>query len=258
MELDRRKFLQLAGLALLALAAKPVLNMLTKHDLADASGGQIIVKNIKKRMAMVIDLKVCKAADGCVDCINACHLAHNVPEIGNRKEEIKWIWNVSYEQAFAKQPNIYVEESLRGRPVLILCNHCDNPPCVRVCPTQATFQREDGIVMMDYHRCIGCRYCMAACPFGARSFNWKDPRPYVKNFNMDYPTRTKGVVEKCNFCEERLLNGREPACAEACKNGAIVFGELTAGTKIYNLVSKNYSFRRKLELGTLPQVYYII
>ncbi len=112
-----------------------------------------------------------------------------------------------YEQAFPDQENKFATEPLQDRRVLVLCNHCDNPPCVRVCPTQATWRRDDGIVMMDYHRCIGCRYCMAACPYGSRSFNWRDPRPYIKDINDGYPTRTKGVVEKCNFCEERLATG---------------------------------------------------
>ena len=97
---------------------------------------------------------------------------------------------------------------------------------MRVCPTQATWKREDGIVMMDWHRCIGCRYCMAACPYGSRSFNWLDPRPYIHNPNPEFPTRTKGVVEKCNFCAERLGTGRPPACVEACPEKALVFGDL--------------------------------
>jgi molybdopterin-containing oxidoreductase family iron-sulfur binding subunit len=142
---------------------------------------------------------------------------------------------------------------------MVLCNHCDNPPCVRVCPTQATFKRpEDGIVMMDYHRCIGCRYCMAACPYGSRSFNWREPRQYVNDINMNYPTRTRGVVEKCNFCEERLAEGKLPACVEACKQGALTFGELKPGTEIQRLLSENFALTRKPELGTKPHVYYIL
>ena len=82
--------------------------------------------------------------------------------------------------------------------------------------------------MMDFHRCIGCRYCMAGCPYGSRSFNWKDPRPFIKKINLEFPTRTKGVVEKCNFCEERLVQGLLPACVEACKEKALVFGDLKA------------------------------
>jgi molybdopterin-containing oxidoreductase family iron-sulfur binding subunit len=227
----------------------------SKSDLARASDGNI---NGKKRLAMAIDLKGCTSREGCTDCVAACHRVHNVPDLGNKKEEIKWMWNVSYDQAFDEKENQFVKEALRERPVLLLCNHCENPPCVRVCPTQATFKREDGIVMMDYHRCIGCRYCMAACPFGARSFNFRDPRPYIKTIDPGYPTRTKGVVEKCNFCEERLFAGKQPACVEACKNGSIVFGEMAPGTDVYKVVSTNYAIRRKVDLGTQPQVYYII
>ena len=100
-------------------------------------------------------------------------------------------------------------------PFIVMCNHCENPPCVRACPTNATFKREsDGIVLMDFHRCIGCRFCMAACPFGARSFNYRDPRPFIKEVNTKFPTRMKGVVEKCNFCAERLAEGLLPAAAK--------------------------------------------
>jgi molybdopterin-containing oxidoreductase family iron-sulfur binding subunit len=129
---------------------------------------------------------------------------------------------------------------------------------VRVCPTKATYKRPDGIVMQDMHRCIGCRFCMAGCPFGARSFNFYDPRPYIKEMNMEYPTRTKGVVEKCTFCFERLAVGLKPACAEA-SNGAMVFGDLKdPKSEVRELLRTNYSIRRKPELGTLPSVFYIV
>jgi len=181
-----------------------------------------------------------------------------VPDIGSRKEEIKWVWKDSFANSFPEQENRLVESTLQGKSVLLLCNHCDNPPCVRVCPTQATWKRDDGIVMMDYHRCIGCRYCMAACPYGSRSFNWKDPRPYINEVDDSYPTRTKGVVEKCDFCEERLARGDIPACVEACKYKALIFGEMKPGTEVYKVISSNFTLRRKAELGTQPQIYYIL
>jgi Fe-S-cluster-containing dehydrogenase component len=148
-------------------------------------------------------------------------------------------------------------------PFLLLCNHCDNPPCVRVCPTQATFKREsDGIVMMDMHRCIGCRYCVVGCPDGSRSFNWRDPRPHIANIRQDFPTRTKGVVEKCNFCAERLAKGKEPACVEASRQegcNAIKFGDLLdPDSEVRRLLERNNTIRRKPELGTSPMVYYIV
>ncbi|HEX7504100.1 MAG TPA: 4Fe-4S dicluster domain-containing protein, partial [Syntrophales bacterium] len=147
----------------------------------------------------------------------------------------------------------------RARKLPVLCNHCDNPPCVRVCPTQATFKRADGIVMMDYHRCIGCRFCMAACPYGARSMNYRDPRPFIRKINNDYPTRTKGVVEKCTFCEERLRKGILPACVMACEEKALVFGDIDdPRSEIRRLLDKELPIRRRVELGTKPQAYYIL
>jgi molybdopterin-containing oxidoreductase family iron-sulfur binding subunit len=130
---------------------------------------------------------------------------------------------------------------------------------VRVCPTKATFKREeDGIVLMDMHRCIGCRFCMAACPFGARSFNFASPRDLVPDLRREYPTRMRGVVEKCNFCAERLAEGMLPACVEA-SNGALIFGDLDdPDSEIRHVLAHNFTIRRKPELGTNPSVFYIL
>jgi molybdopterin-containing oxidoreductase family iron-sulfur binding subunit len=207
---------------------------------------------------MAIDLNACTEKDGCKDCIDACHRIHNVPSFADVKRQIRWIWNSPYEELFPEQSAL-VRQELRGRQVLALCNHCENPPCVAVCPTKATFKREDGIVMMDYHRCIGCRYCMAACPYGARSFNWQDPRPHIQQIDVNYPTRTRGVVEKCNFCEERLARGLIPACVEACKEKGLFFGDLNdEGSNVRKLLSTRYAVRRKPELGTNPKVFYLV
>jgi molybdopterin-containing oxidoreductase family iron-sulfur binding subunit len=158
-------------------------------------------------------------------------------------------------------PMKFVNEKLEHTPLLVLCNHCENPPCVRACPTNATFKNPDnGIVMMDFHRCIGCRFCMAACPFGARSFNFRDPRPFINpaEQNKQFPTRTKGVVEKCSFCAERLAVGQLPACVEA-SDGKLVFGDLyDPESKVRELIKTNYTIRRKQALGTEPSVYYIV
>jgi molybdopterin-containing oxidoreductase family iron-sulfur binding subunit len=149
----------------------------------------------------------------------------------------------------------------------VLCNHCDNPPCVLVCPTQATWRREsDGIIMMDQHRCIGCRYCVAACPYGSRSFNFSTPfpRPLEKQqpTNPDYPTRTKGVVEKCNFCAERLAKGLAPKCVESCKKegaGALTFGDLNdPESEVRKILATTFTVRRKPDLGTNPQIFYVV
>jgi molybdopterin-containing oxidoreductase family iron-sulfur binding subunit len=148
---------------------------------------------------------------------------------------------------------------LLEQPVLVLCNHCDNPACVRVCPTKATFKRADGIVMMDWHRCIGCRYCVVGCPYGARSFNWRDPRPFIAEPSPEFPTRTRGVVEKCNFCDERLARGLLPACIGACKQKALVFGDLDrVDGELRRLLRAGRTLRRKPALGTNPKVFYIV
>jgi len=255
MEIDRRGFLKVAGMVGLvsaAIAVKPIYDVFKKAPLPGAIEDHVSTG----RWAMVIDPSLCE--DGCTDCIDACHRIHNVPDIGNPKHEIKWIWNETYEHAFPQQEHEFVVEGFKDKPVLVLCNHCDNPPCVPVCPTGATFRREDGIVMMDYHRCIGCRYCMAGCPYGARSFNWRDPRPFIEEIDLNYPTRTKGVVEKCNFCAERLRIGLLPACVEACRKGTLTFGDVhNPNSKVRQLLSQRYAIRRKPSLGTEPQVYYL-
>ena len=206
---------------------------------------------------MVVDPLKCQKAEGCRDCTQACHRVHNVPSIADPRHEVKWIWKAPSTSLSVRGRD--APDGLQGMPVLVLCNHCDNPPCVRVCPTKATWKRDDGIVMMDPHRCIGCRYCMAACPYGARSFNWEDPRPHIAARDPRYPTRTKGVVEKCTFCEERLASGQPPACVEACKEKALVFGDANdAASEVRRALGRQYTIRRRPELGTRPQVYYRI
>ncbi|HDL19557.1 MAG TPA: 4Fe-4S dicluster domain-containing protein [Bacteroidetes bacterium] len=257
MSVDRRKFLKLSGLSALALTGgKPAGLFAPAERRQNHSSGE--TQN-GKRWAMVVDLRKCVREKGCTKCIDACHDVHNVPKFDNTKDEIKWIWKENYENAFEAEGDEFVKEGLREMPVPLLCNHCDNPPCVRVCPTKATWKREDGIVMMDWHRCIGCRYCMAACPYGSRSFNWRDPRPFIKNIHEEFPTRMRGVVEKCTFCDERLARGQLPACVEACNAKALVFGDLEdPESEVRRLLHDNFSIRRKPALGTNPEVYYIV
>ena len=255
MSADRRVFLKTAGLTALSVAGGKALAQegLAKDWLA--SGGLSA-----KRWAMVIDVRKCREEEGCTECTKACHHVHNVPELDNPKHEVKWIWKEPFEHAFHEQEHQYTTDEVKHSLVPVLCNHCDNPPCVSVCPTQATWKREeDGIVMMDWHRCIGCRYCILACPYGSRSFNWKDPRSFIDDTQDDFPTRMKGVVEKCTFCEERLVKGQMPACVEACKEHALVFGDLEdPDSEVRQLLKSNYTIRRKPGLGTEPEVYYIV
>jgi Fe-S-cluster-containing dehydrogenase component len=218
-----------------------------------------------RQWGLVVDIQKCLREDVRQACIAACRRTHNIPTIPDPKRAIEWLRSVSYEAAFRDEAHPYTAASLQDQPVLVLCNHCTSPACVRVCPTQATWKRkQDGIVMMDMHRCIGCRYCLAACPYGARSFNWQDPRPFIKEIRPDYPTRTKGVVEKCNFCAERLRDGLEPACVVAAREvpggeGALTFGDLSdPNSSVRRLLREKNTVCRSPNLGTGPNVFYIV
>lgn len=255
MSIDRRTFLGVAGLSALAIAGKSSLVALAQGGRRETAADVPPVT----RWAMVIDPLKCLKDHGCTDCIAACDKVHNVPYFTEHTHEVKWIWKEPFDKAFPDQSSRYTQEVFKDNPVLVFCNHCNNPPCVRVCPTKATWRRQDGIVMMDWHRCIGCRYCVAACPYGSRSFNWLDPRPHIKELNLDFPTRTKGVVEKCNLCEERLAKGQQPACVVACPEKALVFGNLgDPKSEVRQQLQVRYSIRRKPELGTDPEIYYLV
>jgi Fe-S-cluster-containing dehydrogenase component len=142
------------------------------------------------------------------------------------------------------------------------CFQCANPPCVRVCPVGATWQEPDGITVVDYDWCIGCRYCMAACPYWARRFNWSAPEVPAAEVNPDQHylgnrARKKGVVEKCTFCIHRTRQGRLPACAEACPTGARVFGNLLdPDSEIRWVLANKRVFRLKEDLKTEPRFWY--
>ena len=260
MESSRRKFIKIAGISALGLGVKPIFNVFASSE---EHGRKSEIRKSKdaltaKQWGMVIDTRKLATAEDVEPIIDACNKIHNIPDHQNKNHEIKWIWEEEYEHAFPGKENKYLNERLEHLPFLVLCNQCEDPPCCRACPTKATFQREDGIVMMDFHRCIGCRFCMAACPYGSRSFNFRDPRPFIEEKNNEFPTRMKGVVEKCNFCAERLAVGKKPACVEA-SNGAIAFGDLgDPESEVRELLRKNYTIRRKQGLGTGPSVYYIV
>ncbi|MCJ8499096.1 sulfate reduction electron transfer complex DsrMKJOP subunit DsrO [Desulfatitalea alkaliphila] len=262
MESSRRRFMKMAGIAAVGLSAQPVIKAVAA---APTNGTHSLQKGPKaligSQWAMVIDTRRFKTERDVAPLIEACHKTHNVPHFSDRRHEIKWLWETHFHNAFPDIVNPHMSEEAEHRPYLVLCNHCENPPCVRACPTKATFKRQsDGIVVMDMHRCIGCRFCMAACPYGARSFNFRDPRQGLveKEMNPQYPTRMKGVVEKCNFCSERLSEGLMPACVEASK-GAIVFGDLRdPNSEVRRVLRENFTIRRKSGLGTEPCVYYIV
>ncbi|MFC1575317.1 sulfate reduction electron transfer complex DsrMKJOP subunit DsrO [Gemmatimonadota bacterium] len=265
---SRRAFLKESSAAALGLSWGG--SLLATACTGEAGGQGHGEASVEGQLAMVIDME--KAGNPAVRaaCREACNRAHNIPHLPDQDEEINWIWDEEYQHVFPDQVHDHTPEELRESPILVLCNQCTNPPCVRVCPTQATWKREsDGIVMMDMHRCIGCRYCMAACPYGSRSFNWRDPRPFVEtdsegNFLSDFPTRTRGVVEKCNFCAERVRDGLPPACVEAADQvpggeGALVFGDLSdPNSTVSRILEEGPTMARRVGLGTGPNVFYIV
>jgi molybdopterin-containing oxidoreductase family iron-sulfur binding subunit len=245
--MGRRQFLIFTGYGILSLF---ISNRVLEKLLNDF---QNVSKNATPKWGMIIDLKKFNAfsIEKKEEVINVCRLEHNIPLIGG-KDRVEWIWLMKFGDVFSRK------NFLESYDVPVLCNHCENPPCVKVCPTQATFKREDGIVQQDYHRCIGCRYCMAACPYGARSFNWRDPKPFIPVINPNFPVRTKGVVEKCNFCAERIETGELPACVEK-SDGSFIFGDLNnINSKINKILDSNYYIQRKEYLSTEPKVYYLI
>ena len=272
MSIDRRKFLKIAGITS-AGAAAGLPGKILAEEVCPDSVGDVEYEQFPRaehppgnvtRWAMVIDLSVCREYPGCNECITACHVTHNVPQYEERDEEIKWIWKENFDHAFPEAEHKYMTKEIHHCNTLLLCNHCDNPPCTRVCPTRATWKREkDGIVMMDWHRCIGCRYCVAACPYGSRSFNYREPREYFEERDIqpqaDFPTRTRGVVEKCTFCEARLARGEWPACVLACPHDAMVFGDLdNPEDPVRKVLETKFTIRRKPGLGTQPEIYYIV
>ena len=258
MENSRRSFLKIAGVSALGVGVTPALNLFA----SDSKTSEVKVSKAKdaltaKRWGMVIDsTKIDK--DIAHKMIEACNFEHNVPKLENERHKIQWIWEDGFEHVFPEKEDEFLADKFKDLPFMVLCNHCKEPACVRACPTQATFKREDGIVLMDFHRCIGCRFCIAACPYGSRSFNFRDPRPFIEKQNPDFPTRMKGVVEKCNFCAEKLAVGELPACVEASE-GAVAFGDLEdPASTVRELLRANYTIRRKQNLGTGPSVYYIV
>jgi len=182
-------------------------------------------KKTKRQYGMVIDVRKCI---GCHACTVACKSEFGVP-LGENRSWVEYTEKGTY-------PNV-------GRSFLPrLCNHCSEPPCVKVCPTNATYRREqDGIVVIDDGLCIGCKYCIHACPYNARFLN-----------------PVTGFADKCDFCIHRVSQGVEPACVNTCVGGARIFGDLSdPGSTVSQLIAKNRVTVLRREMGTLPNVYYI-
>ena len=201
------------------------------------------------RFGLAIDLSRCT---GCNTCVMACKMQNNVP--------MSLAWNrVVVEDCDFEVGAVGTYPNLTRSYLPIACQHCENPACLRVCPTGATYKDDKGRVEIDYDKCIGCRMCMAACPYNARVFNWEDPvrDPDFNYGDKDVPVRPKGVVEKCTLCKERTDRGDEPMCVACCPTRARVFGDLDDPS---SEISKHLAGKKPTQLlaekGTEPQVYY--
>ena len=211
--------------------------------------------------AMALNLTRCV---GCRKCVHACVAENNQ----SRDPEIQYIRVIKMPQGtmdMEKGDHDYDVEQVPEEGSFYLpvqCQQCENPPCVKVCPVQATWQEPDGIVVIDYNWCIGCRYCEAACPYWARRFNFAKPSIPKERLNPDMAylsnrPRQKGVMEKCTFCLQRTRQGKYPACLEVCPTGARVFGNiLDEDSPIAYILKNKRVFVLKEELGTMPRFYY--
>jgi len=215
-----------------------------------------------RKFVMVIDLARCKNAKQCQESCNKNHF-------------------ISGDNAWLK---IYkMQDNPESSPYWMpsLCQHCDKPPCVKVCPVDATFKRRDGIVLIDNERCIGCRFCMAACPYSVRVFNWSEPNQGEITMSMDGmemdmdeheytpdyagAPSVKGTVDKCDFCPHMIAEEKLPHCVSACPNGVYFFGDLYEDTvtngnetfQLSKLLKDNAAYRLMEDLGTAPSVYYL-
>ncbi|MEN8115601.1 MAG: 4Fe-4S dicluster domain-containing protein [Bacteroidota bacterium] len=206
-----------------------------------------------RKFAMVVDLAKCKNAR---QCMRACQGAHQLRPEQHHINVLEMEDEKSGSAYYLPKP----------------CQHCDNPNCVTVCPVDATFKRSDGIVLIDNERCIGCRFCIAACPYSARTFNWTDPKDAEKYKDVPYDMelnvpQKKGTVTKCAFSADRVREGKLPYCVSACPNGVYYFGDenedlVTNGTtretvRLSTLLKQNAAYTLMPELGTKPRVYYL-
>jgi len=261
-ELTRRDVLTVAAAAAGSAILAPLVTTGPLSPFGGLKQDQLVLEEVEStahqtgeyHWGMVIDLEKCI---GCEYCLRACCATNDV----NPDEP----WNIVVPETTSGGQPFYF-----SRP----CLHCQNAPCVEVCPVKATYHREDGLIVMDYDRCIGCRYCEVACPYDARRFNWEAPlyeNPYVPTYGVpEVPRRPRGVVEKCTFCihriDDALLRGKvpgvdresTPACVNICPVGARTFGNLKdPKSTVSQLIANNPTVRLRDELGTETSVYYL-
>lgn len=236
MNAGRRHFLKIAGVALLGAGASTVL---AGSDWSKA--GRSHPPRMRRRWAMVVDVKKCPA--GCSECIKACSNAHGLGDAGRR------IAREAYCSVFLGPGYDFVREhggaALSALKYPSFCNHCDEPPCVMACSSGATWKREDGIVAVDASVCTGCRSCMAACPYGARTIE-------------TCGSSAAKQAGKCTFCADRLTRGEMPACVEACAAKSLVCGDLAdPSSEVSALLAGSPALVRLPHLGTAPHVFYL-
>ncbi len=204
-----------------------------------------------RKFVMVVDLAKCNNAR---KCITACQKMHHLPE------ETEWLQVKLLMDSPDAAPYWFPKT----------CFHCDNPPCVKVCPVDATFKRQDGLVLIDNERCIGCKFCMAACPYSTRVFNWDEPEQPEEIAGLTFSPETSvpsqiGTVEKCDFCPDMTREGLLPDCVTACPNGVFYYGDqnedvVSNGTDVVrfsDLITDRAGYRYMEELGTEPRVWYL-
>lgn len=246
--MDRRSVLGLGGAIAAGVVLAPGLRLIAAPATPSQTSGPAEESPPAKRWAMLIDTTKCSA--DCTACTTACRTENNVPLFGDPDRDIHWIRKVELRDNDHRQPPVSLP---------VLCNHCENPPCVHVCPTAASFIRADGVVLVDKHRCIGCRYCMIACPYKARSLVFYKTKP-PKDSNVKVPIRAAGVVEKCTFCVHLVDEGRPPACVLACgKTGkfAMTFGDINdPKSEISQRLLKEKTQTIRPDLGLKPHVHY--
>ncbi len=286
---SRRRFLATAGVAAVAAALAGCKNLsleeFVQRNFREVSKDELktIIARLEKEYAAKFGKKVTVGLEpplpgvlfgyaldlsrciGCRRCVYGCVKENNQ----SRDPQIQWIRVLQMDKEAGVDiqhadpyynPELVPQEGHFYMPVQ--CHQCKNPPCVKVCPVGATWQEPDGITVVDYNWCIGCRYCMAACPYGARHFNWGAPHLPPEEINpathyLGNRPRSKGVVEKCTFCIQRVRNGRYPACVEVCPTGTRKFGNLLdPQSEIRYILENKRVFLFKEDLNTQPKFFY--